>query len=146
MRVFVYLKRLFYGVAAMLLLAVTLGPWGLYWLGLNGVNGRPTLPATQATQSEMTEVWLKAKGKGQIEVAPLSPHGYIYSLYKRQFTNPGAHLAWRVAANHLLANKKYKGNSWWHFSGAALTIWVTRNWSTGQIASRVVEIEKSNNG
>lgn len=44
--------------------------------------------------------------------------------------------AWQVASAHLLIHRRSTGMSWWHLSGAALTIWVTRNWSTEQILSQ----------
>jgi hypothetical protein len=32
---------------------------------------------------------------------------------------------------------------WWHLSGAALTIWVTRNWTTDQIVTAAAAIAGS---
>jgi hypothetical protein len=29
-------------------------------------------------------------------------------------------------------HQRYSGTGWWHLSGAVLTIWLTRNWTTEQ--------------
>lgn len=144
MRTKVHLNRLLYGVVLLALLVIVIGPWGLYWLGLHAVNGVPEPPTSVATETEINEIWLEFKGKGLPEVAPTSPHVYIYQLYKHNINNTGLRLAWQVASNHLITNKKYKGNGWWHLSGAALTIWVSRNWSSEQIFTKVAEIKRKN--
>ena len=45
-------------------------------------------------------------------------------------------------AEHL----KFKRTSWWHFSGAALTIWVTRNWTTDPLMATVAAVERKRAG
>ena len=35
-------------------------------------------------------------------------------------------------------------HDWWHLSGAALTVWLTRNWSTEQLVAKAREIRRSN--
>jgi hypothetical protein len=146
MRVIVYLKRILYGLVLLGSVVIVIGPWGLYWLGLHAVNGVPVPPTSVATEAEINEIWLKFEGKGQPEVVAISPHDYIYQLYKENINNTGLRLSWQVASSYLISNKKYKGNGWWHLSGAALTIWVSRNWSSEQICTRVLEIEGSKEG
>ena len=138
-----YAKRLLYGVVVVTILAVSIGPWGLYWLGLFGVDGKPKSASIVTTENEKNAVWLQAKGIAGTEIEPISPHGYIYQLYAVKLNNPGLRVSWQVATNHLIANKKYKGSGWWHLSGAALTIWITRNWTTEQTVTKAVEIKRA---
>ena len=41
----------------------------------------------------------------------------------------------RNYATHLLNHQRHKGMSWWHLSGAALAIWLSRNWTDEEILS-----------
>jgi hypothetical protein len=140
------LKRIFYVAVVTALLLIAIGPWGLYWLGLYGINGKPSLPSVAATKTESEKIWSEARGKGEIKVNSITPHGYIYLFFSDSRNHPGLRVSWRVAANHNLKYRKYKGNGWWHLSGAALTIWLSHNWSTDRIISKVAEIERSDNG
>jgi len=56
---------------------------------------------------------------------------------------PGAHLAWLVARNHNQERRTDQRMIWWNLSGAALTIWLTRNWTTDQLVAKAHEIIRS---
>jgi hypothetical protein len=77
-----------------------------------------------------------------MQIDDLSPHSYIWALLSgdSQQLGPGACVAWRIAApynvDHLADRRA------WHLSGAALTIWLTRNWTMDELIAKAVELEK----
>jgi len=135
------LKRVVLVLVLIVFSVIGFAPWALYGLGLHGVDGRPQLPAKIATLAEQESVWRRARGTGTPNVIKLNPYTYFHHAGE-----PGPHrasviAAWWVASEYLSDHKRYESMAWWHFSGAALTIWVTRNWSTEQILSKLVERE-----
>jgi hypothetical protein len=50
--------------------------------------------------------------------------------------------AWIVARSYNYSHLQHNQALWWHLSGAALTIWITRNWTSDQILSRAAELVK----
>jgi hypothetical protein len=127
---------------AILGLAVTLiGPWLLYELALGNVVGRPSSPNTVPVPLvDAQGVWLKLRETGPIEIERLTPHGYALALVTNDRLPSGAHVAWFVARNHNVNNLKNRRMIWWHMSGAALTIWLTRHWSADQLIAKAHEL------
>jgi len=126
------MKKITVTIIALILLIVIALPWALYGIGLSFINGRP-VPPTNVTLNNN-----KVK---------LTPYHVIYSL----ITNNGVYLennskmAWGIARSYNNKNLEKKRMSYWHLSGAALTIWVTRNWNSDQIKQKYNEIKASNN-
>jgi hypothetical protein len=54
-----------------------------------------------------------------------------------RFAGAGQLAAWQIARAHN-SDHPVGGMGWWHLSGAALTIWVTRHWSGEQIGATLV--------
>lgn len=133
------IKRLLIAFLAMAFAISTLGPWGLYWVGLYGANGRPELPTLSISQLEKEEIWRRARGSGEPNVISITPYEYIFANAFGDERKPGLLVAWWVASQYLLEHREQKGMSWWHLSGAALTIWLTRNWSTEQILAKAAK-------
>lgn len=119
---------------AMLLLA---SPYLLYRLGLSGVEGFPQKPALTASRGQQARVWSEALGVGTPHVVATNPYLYAARLVftPGAATPPGELIAWRVAARHLMTHRRYQGMAWWHLSGTALTIWLSRNWTEEEILS-----------
>lgn len=140
------LKRFTYIAVLLLLFFAVTSPLGLYWLGLYSVNGKPSFTTIVATQAEREEIWIKVKGKGNIEIKSINPYKYLWVIFSDRLPSPSLRLAYRIAADHNIRSLQFKGNLWWHLSGAAMTIWITNNWSTEQVFSKLVEIERSRNG
>lgn len=135
------LKRLFaFGLGA-LIITVIASPMALYWLGLNGVEGLPVKPVVLVSQERQLLVWVKARGHGIPTITPLNPYSYVLLLAAKspQPNAPGNLIAWWVASEYLHEHRRYKGMGWWHLSGAALSIWISRNWSTEEMLSKVAE-------
>ena len=137
----VFIKRLFAGVLLFTALLVVGLPWALYWVGLSGIRDMPTPPSTIASTQDVQKVWQKARGTGEPVIEPISPLGYAHLIYEGKKQKPGLLVTWWVASANNLDHLKYRGMGWWHLSGTALTIWLSRNWSSEQIFSKAVEIE-----
>jgi len=145
MRLTAWLKRLAVIFLLFCVCVLVAGPWALYWFALGGIDGSPELPISPASAQERQEIWQKLRGGGEPTVTAITPYEY-FLLDSGISTHPnkkaGVLLAWQVASNYNLSHLKYKGMAWWHFSGAALTIWLTRNWTTEQLLSKAAEIRR----
>jgi hypothetical protein len=126
------------------LVALIFGPWVLYAVALSNVTSRPALPTNgPVAASDAEAVWRKLRERGPIVVEPLSPHRYLLVLLTNDTLPPGAHVAWSVARNHNQERLADQRVIWWNLSGAALTIWLTRNWTTDQLVAKAHEIIRS---
>jgi hypothetical protein len=136
--------RQFAGVAACAAFALLLGlPPALYWLGLSGVEGRPQKPRQLASIEQQNVVWKRARGTGAAHVAADDPYSYFVSVLFAQpkHTPPGQLVTWLVARDYLLTHQRHQGMGWWHLSGAALAIWLSRNWTSEEILSRAAQLK-----
>lgn len=134
-------KRLLaFGLVATVFAVIVL-PLVLYWIGLHGVDGRPDKPAVLVSTQRQIFVWHKAKGQGVPLVTSLTPYSYALAFLSGNpdSMGPGGLVAWWVASDYLLEHKRFQGMGWWHLSGVALTIWVSRNWSTEEMLSHASE-------
>lgn len=55
---------------------------------------------------------------------------------------PGQLVTWWVAREYLVSHKQYQGMGWWHLSGAALAIWLSRNWTSDEILSAAAQLRQ----
>lgn len=132
-------RRLAMMLAGIALVVLLLGPWAIYEIALSNIVTLPSPPSTPPVPAaNMETVWRMFKEHGPVEVEPLSPHGYAFALLAHRSLPSGARTAWLVARNHNMAN--LKDRRWWHMSGAALTIWLTRHWSTEQLVAEAHRI------
>jgi hypothetical protein len=122
-------------------LAVTV-PWLLYGAGLYAAAGVPE-PAPHASVSVQLEIWQKAGGRGEPLVTATNPYTYVYYADKGR---PDVVVASWVARSYLRHHLGLYGTLRWQLSGAALTIWLTRNWSAEQLLSKAASIEALNAG
>jgi hypothetical protein len=133
------LKRVLIRLVVGTILVAMLAPLGAYGLGLYGIEAMPQPPKTIATASAQAAVWNQARGVGPVVVPRLNPYTYWHFSTGVEREKAGLLIAWGVAAAHLKEQQRYKGMHWWHLSGAALTIWLTRHWSVEQILSKASE-------
>jgi hypothetical protein len=115
-------------------------PAVLYGIGLFKVHGRP-IPADPArfSAAEISTAWGRCRETLPLTVSPLNPWGYTAKVLSgaSDLDSAGAIAAWQVASVHNATNPV--GNTgWWKLSGAALTIWITRQWSAEQIGATLV--------
>jgi hypothetical protein len=133
--------RLLGGVVGALLLLVALSPWLTYELVLSRFDTLPAQPARVATAEQQAWVWELARGPGVPKVAPMNPYRVLNDLF---FTGPsppsaGETLAYWVAREHVRKLPRRTMASW-HLSNAALAIWLTRHWSSEDLASAAYAI------
>ncbi|QPF76230.1 hypothetical protein G8A07_27080 [Roseateles sp. DAIF2] len=129
------LVRLALGLLATTALLAMTGPLALYWIGLEAVKTMPSPPATMATAEQQAAIWSGVRGQGDPFIPKLNPYSFLPYVASTAPQDPGVLISWQVASTHLLEHRRYRGMFWWHLSGAALTIWITRNWSSEQILS-----------
>lgn len=136
-----FLRRALVAVTSVLLAAVALAPWLVYEVGMSNIIGRPVPPRTNGASSvQALKVWLQLKETGPIEVDRLDPYSFALGLLADAPTSSGSRVAWFVARNHNTGNLQSNRMLWWHISGAALTIWLTRNWTADQLLAKAYEI------
>jgi hypothetical protein len=128
-------KRTLTAAGLSVVLALLLAPWGLYGLGLHGVDGRPSLPTPVSLETQQ-KVWAEARGIGTPRVGLLNPYTYFSVATDKGRDRPGYLIAWWVASEYVRDHQRYRGMGWWHLSGAALTIWLTRHWTIEQLLSK----------
>lgn len=115
-------------------------PGFVYFIGLAKVHGRP-IPAdpTLFSQEAIAAAWAQCREEPPIVVRATNPWSvagkFLFGDPLR--TTPGERSAWRIARTHN-ASHPVGNNLWWHTSGVALTIWITRHWSAEQIGATLV--------
>lgn len=128
------LRALAATVAAAVALCL-LAPWLAYEIALARLPALPARPQQLATPQQQDEVWRKAGGEGALVVEPMNPYGFVIALVARDRVRAGEDLAAWVARDHLLAQPREGGMLSWHVSNAALSIWLTRHWSSQELAT-----------
>jgi len=120
-------------------------PLCLYWLGLSGVEGRPEKPRQLASIEQQSMIWMRARGTGTPFVSADDSYTYLASIFfvQSKRAQPDRLVTWWVARDYLATHKRHNGMGWWHLSGAALTIWLSRNWTAEEILSGAVQLQKS---
>ncbi len=132
-------KVIFFSLLAVVIVLVG-GPWAIYWLGLHGTEGRPEPPSALASQERQLAVWQLAKGIAKPEPVSLNPYNYLPLVASPGSSKPALLVAWWVASDYNSSHQRYPGMGWWHLSGAALTIWLSRNWSMEQLLTKAAEL------
>ena len=139
------MRRIVTTALAVMTLLVVISPGIAYLYSLSRINRMPvasqlcTIP-----EVEKSALWVQMREEGPLVVEPLNPWNvameFVFADSERR--SPGQRVAWYVARAH---NAQYLSdpNLQWHFAGAALTIWLTRNWSAEELLCRVSEIQKS---
>jgi hypothetical protein len=137
-------RRLLIGVVTIALIAVMAGPWLLYAVGLAKIEGRPDHASHAAVVPEDAEALFRTLRISQpLTIDRLSPYSYIWALVSddERALGQGMRIAWPIAssynADHLADRTA------WHLSGAALTIWLTRNWTASELVAKAIELEKA---
>jgi hypothetical protein len=123
-------------------------PMGLYVLGLFNIEGRPQ-PPTETNRIAADTVLLQQTSRSPAPVAVhvFNPWTYAATLLtedpKDLRLDDGSHALWLIARDYNSKHLRNRKMSWWHLSGAALMIWVSRNWTTDQIVTAAAAIARS---
>lgn len=138
-------RPLLWFLATSALLVVTM-PIALYWAGLEAIDSLPKPPRELASLEQQFEAWQHVRGRGEPAIHALTPYSYLFDIAFNAEHDPGKVAAWQVARDHLLTHRTKSGMFWWHLSGAALTVWITRNWTTEQILTNAANSEGKHAG
>jgi hypothetical protein len=91
-----------------------------------------------ATAEQVDRLFKHLEITQPVQIGSISPYGYFLQGAR---PSPSARLAWIIArtfnATHLEDHRMFI----WHLSGAALTIWLTRNWTPTELIAKAVELE-----
>lgn len=117
-----------------------LSPWLAYEAILLGIEGRPTKPLPLASLDQQAVVWQLAGGHGVPQVAPLSPYRFLWRFFTGDASRvPGETVAYWVAREYVWAQPR-RGMLWWHAANAALTIWLSRHWTSAELTSAALPV------
>ncbi len=132
--------RLLAATAAGLVSLLLLSPWLIYAGMLASLDGRPMRPEHLLPAQEQVRIWQLADGTGDLRSEPLSLYGFAWELFAPTGQPaPMETLAGWVACEHLRA-QAHRSMLGWHLSNAALTVWLTRNWTAQELTTAAAPI------
>jgi len=122
---------------------IAAAPVGLYTLGLSNVIGRPSPPAScHPTPTDRALLERTFRMSQPISIEPLSPWAYVKFILEddsRDAAAGGVAATWLVAQHYNAQHLEDRRSIAWHLSGAALTIWITRHWSSDEVICAAVD-------
>jgi hypothetical protein len=112
-------------------------PFALYKLGLSGIEDLPQKPLQLASKEQQALVWKRARGEGVPRIEAMNPYSFAIRLLAETDVRPPPDqlILWWVASDYLREHRRHKSMGWWHLSGVALTIWLSRNWTSEEVLS-----------
>jgi hypothetical protein len=133
-------------VACVVALLILAGPWGTYELGLSNIDGRP-VPLIGNSPTAEDDLLLRQifRTSHPVSVQPLSPWSYARNIVTSgpsSSPSAGADAAWLIARHYNAGHLENRSMLWWQVSGAALTIWITRNWSADQVVVTAADLAR----
>jgi hypothetical protein len=135
------------GLILIVMIGIGAGPWLFYGIGLAKVDGRP-LHASQTvvTPEDAEALWRRLRIPQPVRLDPVSPYSYVQALVfgDQKILGPSARIAWIIASSYNIGHLTDHRAWAWHLSGAALTVWLTRNWTPNELVAKAVEL--ANNG
>jgi hypothetical protein len=119
-------------------------PLVVYEFSLAQVTDRPAFAIRDYSPDERQNFQARLKVRAVDAYQASNPYLYLYEFVRSGQEEGGSRslvLAWLVARDHNSRNRDpEKSNRWWHLSGAALTIWITRNWTEQQVLNKLIEL------
>jgi len=143
--------RTFYSLFCAGIFIVLIVPLILYYVGLRDIDALPSPPAQLISREQQAIVWQQAGGSleafkdaeksGTSIIEKSDPYWFTFKFLKQQSPSTSDRIIWQVARQHLYYHRVSKSMSAWHLSGAALCIWMSRNWTSEQILSEASQIK-----
>jgi hypothetical protein len=135
------------GLILTAMIGIGAGPWLLYGIGLAKVDGRP-LHASRSvvTPEDAGALWLRLRIPQPVRLDPVSPYTYAQAMVfgDQKILGPSARIAWLIASSYNVGH--LSDHTAWHLSGAALTVWLTRNWTPDELVAKAVELANNDGG
>ena len=146
--------KIFAWISTGIFIVVLSAPLIVYQHALGLVDGFPQKSNLPLSEGEAAELWgAKEKCKPE-QCASITPY-WIYRWLSMAIINDNIYqidtnvpyqnvsvMASRVAITYMREGHfKGKGMLWWHLTHACLGIWVQRNWSANEIASKYKQIK-----
>jgi hypothetical protein len=129
------------GLILSVVIGIGAGPWLFYEIGLAKVDGRP-LHASQTvvTPEDAEALWRRLRIPQPVRLHPVSPSSYVQALVfgDQKILGPSARIAWIIASSYNIEH--LTDHRAWYLSGAALTVWLTRNWTPNELVAKAVEL------
>ena len=129
-------KRIRIAVALIVGLIIA-APWLIYWAALWNVEGQLARPRPPYLSKERTQrLWACLGQKRPVFIQSKSPPAMAIGFLTGNISavqTSGDFVAWQVARHHNLSHLKNNKGIYRHAAGAALTVWLTRNWSADEI-------------
>ena len=118
--------------------AVTAAPWAIYWFGLSRIEGRPIASTHTVAAEQIDSLFKRLRISQPVQIYPTSPYSYFL-----QGVHPSSstRIAWIIARSYNAEHLSDRGMLYWHLSGAALTIWLTRNWTPVELIAKAIELD-----
>jgi hypothetical protein len=118
--------------------AVTAAPWLIYWFGLSRIEGRPMAATHTVTAEQIDSLFKRLRISQPVQIDPISPYSYFrQGAHPSSSTRIASIIARSYNANHLSDRRML----YWHLSGIALTIWLTRNWTPTELIAKAIELD-----
>ncbi len=115
-------------------------PGALYIVGIIMVDGKPIPPDKLASPEEQIQIFQHIEKNGtQPKITRLNPWSYslmVASLEIPHGVRPASLVARSYNQNHIKNHRML----YWHLSSASMTIWVSRNWTSEEILSKIYEL------
>lgn len=133
----------------MVLVIFLVVPLVVYKHAIDLVASMPEKPTMLLQENEVADLWASNEKCSMNECASITPYWMYRWLVMASFNDYVApvsednvyrnysKMASRIAINHL-RNDQFigKGMLWWHVTNVSLGIWLQRNWSPSEIATK----------
>lgn len=148
------MKKLLVVVLLLAALFVAGVPVAAYLAGMDNMDDRPP-PPERITYREYQAmvVWEERKELPPIALQAITPWHFYALIWCSRYNDdiedfltcgdryPGLRAAAYVAKRHLDDHLKQRGLIWRYMSRAALTIWISRNWTAEQLVRELVRLK-----
>jgi hypothetical protein len=143
------MKKVMVCLFGIVLVVMLVFPLGLYKYTISLVERMPEKSSIELSQTQAIELWVSKEKCSPNECASTTPY-WIYSWLVAALVNDFvipintetlddrlSKMSSQIALQHLReVNFKGKGMLWWHLTHLNLSIWLQRNWSANEIASK----------
>lgn len=120
-------------------------PGILYYVGLYNIHGKPEISnIDKLDENQLKSLLTYHKEENIPEIRRVNPWEYTFTLLTNESSSipSGTNIVWSIVRSYNSNNIKNKRMIYWHLSGAALTIWLSNNWTQNQIMAKAYEISE----